>query len=482
MSIVRGPMRRGGSTGVVADVGSAAVGRTPVGTFGTGTARLSPTRSPVWSVPGPPTHVDPGPRIGDDLRVLPRPDRIATILAAVLVPLGLATALALVGLWPTGAAPETGVVDVAAEYPHARVVALDRRTCSGENEDRLPDGRIPDTVPCLRLTVEVLDGDASGRTLDIWAPATVGPADAPVGTRIVLVRYLETPTEPEVFAWYDFARAVPLAALAGVFALAVVVVAGVRGLRALVGLGLSFGVIGAFMLPAILRGTDPFAVGVVGSSAIIFVVLYLAHGFSRRTSVALLGTLAGLAATAGLGALAAHAAHVTGIENEDAYRLAQLTGHLDGQGLRGVFLAGVVLAGLGVLNDVTITQASAVWELRAANPAATRADLFRGGMRIGRDHIASTVYTIAFAYAGAALPVLLLLEVYRLPLWQTLSTGEFAEEVARTLVGSIGLVLAIPLTTAIAAVVVTAQAELPAERAPGRGRRRATGDGLGHVH
>jgi uncharacterized membrane protein len=109
-----------------------------------------------------------------------------------------------------------------------------------------------------------------------------------------------------------------------------------------------------------------------------------------------------------------------------------------------------------VLNDVTITQASAVWELRAVSPGASRRELFAGGMRIGRDHIASTVYTIAFAYTGAALPVLLLLEIYQLPLGPTLTSGEFAEELVRTMVGSIGLVLAIPLTTAIAAALTPA--------------------------
>ena len=154
-----------------------------------------------------------------------------------------------------------------------------------------------------------------------------------------------------------------------------------------------------------------------------------------------------------------------------------LTGSLDADGLRGIFIAGVILAGLGVLNDVTITQASAVWELRASDPDAPWRTLFGRGMRIGRDHIASTVYTIAFAYAGAALPILMLLEVYRLPLLQTISTGEFAEEIARTLVGSIGLVLAIPLTTVIAAVVVTAAPHRPtAEHARPNGGHSAHGD------
>ena len=138
-------------------------------------------------------------------------------------------------------------------------------------------------------------------------------------------------------------------------------------------------------------------------------------------------------------------------------------------------MCGVVLAGLGVLNDVTITQASALWELRAADPTASRRELFAGGMRIGRDHIASTVYTIAFAYAGAALPVLLLVQVYRFPLVRTLTSGEFAEEIARTAVSSIGLALAIPITTAIGALVVTT---LPVEKV--RGGRHAVP--TGHTH
>lgn len=404
-----------------------------------------------------------------------RLDRMTRIIAAILLPIAVATLVGLVVLWPTGEPPATGIVDMPAEYPTARITTVDAQECGGTNEDRLPSGEIPTTVRCLRLHVEVLGGADEGRELAIWAPATVSERDVPVGSRIVLVHYLATDTEPEVWAWYDFARTIPLLVLAGAFALVVIAVARMRGLRALIGLAIAFVVIGAFMLPALLRGSEPLAVGLVGSAAIMFVVLYLAHGFSLRTSVALLGTFAGLAVTAVLGVLAAEATHITGIETEDTYRLAQLTGNFDSEGLRGIFLAGVVLAGLGVLNDVTITQASAVWELRASDPTASWRTLVTRGMRIGRDHIASTVYTIAFAYAGAALPVLLLLEVYELPLWQTVSSGEFAEEIARTLVGSIGLVLAIPLTTAIGALVVTSVPARPAGRA-------SSAHGGGHTH
>jgi uncharacterized membrane protein len=403
-----------------------------------------------------------------------RPDRTTSLLAAILIPLILGTVVGLFVLWPTGDPPATGIVSLDAEYPTARVLETDTERCAGTTEVRLPDGEVPESIECVVVLAEVINTSAAGRVVEVYAPATLGPGDVSVGTRIVLTRYLATDTDPELYVWYDFARTIPLGVLAVVFAAVVIAVAGLRGLRALIGLVLAFGVIATFMLPALLQGEDPLMVGLVGSAAIMFVVLYMAHGFSRRTTTALLGTFAGLAVTATLGVIAASAARLTGITTEDHYRLAMLTGNLDGDGLRGIFIAGVILAGLGVLNDVTITQASAVWELRASDPNASWRTLFGRGMRIGRDHIASTVYTIAFAYAGASLPILLLLEVYQLPLLQTISSGEFAEEIARTLVGSIGLVLAIPLTTVIAAVVAVA--------APPGARHTLAEDGAGHSH
>jgi uncharacterized membrane protein len=134
--------------------------------------------------------------------------------------------------------------------------------------------------------------------------------------------------------------------------------------------------------------------------------------------------------------------------------LSSFTGNLDFQGL---LAASVILAGLGVLNDVTITQASSVWELRAASPDMSRRAVFASAMRIGRDHIASTIYTIVFAYTGAALVVLMLLYVYDRPLLDLVSSESLAEEIARTLTSAIGLILAVPVTTAIAAVIAAPQ-------------------------
>jgi uncharacterized membrane protein len=382
--------------------------------------------------------------------------RTRRVIAALLLPLVLAAAVGTALTWPHGEASTARTVEaVALDYPTATVTGTSQEECAGTVEDRTTDGTIPETVDCLRVQATVTSGDERGREISVWATASTTPADVPAGTRILVEHYPASGGDPEVWAWHDYDRTLPLVTLAVAFALAIVLVARTRGLRALIGLVIAFAVIGVYVLPALLRGENAVVVALSASTLIMAVVLYLAHGLSLRTSTALLGTLAGLAVTAGLGVLASSWARLSGVSSEDSYRLSQLLGESGTASLRGLFLCGLVLAGLGVLNDVTITQASAVWELRAASPTAGRRELFAGGMRIGRDHIASTVYTIAFAYTGAALPVLLLLEIYQLPLGPTLTSGEFAEEIVRTMVSSIGLVLAIPITTAIAAVVAT---------------------------
>jgi len=191
----------------------------------------------------------------------------------------------------------------------------------------------------------------------------------------------------------------------------------------------------------------------VGSTVIMIGMLYFDHGFSARTSTALLGTIFGLGITALLAAWATDAANLAGVGSHDAATLANISGNIS---ISGIILCGLIISGLGVLNDVTITQSSAVWELYELAPATSASKLFTSAMRIGRDHIALTVYTIAFAYAGAALPILIIVMLYDRPLGEALTSAELSEEVIRTLVGSIGLVLAIPVTTLIAVLVVKA--------------------------
>jgi uncharacterized membrane protein len=206
----------------------------------------------------------------------------------------------------------------------------------------------------------------------------------------------------------------------------------------------------------------------------MFVVLYTTHGVSLRTSTALAGTVAGLLVTAAVGSLAVGATRLSGVGDDDSATLSVLTGNID---MHALFAAAVIIAGLGVLNDVTITQASAVWELRALVPDLPRRHLFARAMRIGRDHIASTVYTIVFVYAGGALPVLLLITLYDRTGAELLSSESIGEEVVRTLASSIGLVLAVPLTTLIATLVSAPTVGSPDRAGDRRGGRHGHGRG-----
>lgn len=167
-------------------------------------------------------------------------------------------------------------------------------------------------------------------------------------------------------------------------------------------------VLAVFVLPALLGGESALPVAVVGSAAILFAVIYLAHGVSLRTSAALLGTLVSLGLSAGLAQLAVTITHITGLSEETNTVVATYAGQVS---IVGLLLAGFVIGSLGVLNDVTVTQASTAFELAALDPSASRRRVYTGAMRVGRDHIASSVYTLVLAYAGSALPLLLLFSI-----------------------------------------------------------------------
>jgi YibE/F-like protein len=299
------------------------------------------------------------------------------VLAAVVVAAAVAATLGMVLTWPGDQAPETGLVDAGVTYVGAQVVESRMQACDGTIEDVLPDGTVPQSVDCLQVTALT----SGGREVQVPATGGTEASDVPPGTRVLLEKYDASADHPEVWAWHDVDWTLPLGTFALAFALVTTLVAGLRGLRALAGLALAFAVLGVYVLPALVVGHDGLAVALSGSTAIVVVVLYLAHGVSLRTTTALVGTLLGLAMVTGLGLLGAHAARLAPVPSEDTFALALGADGVDV--LRGVFLCGVVLAGIGVLNDVTITQASAVWELRAADPSASWRTLTTRGMRIG---------------------------------------------------------------------------------------------------
>jgi uncharacterized membrane protein len=351
------------------------------------------------------------------------------------------TLVGLVALWPSGeqlhrpsfAAP-------GASFPHGSVADVRAVAC--------PGGSTAPGARCGQATVRVDDGPDTGQVVTVDVPPEVMAAG--LTDRVILVREPQA-NGPATYSLQDLDRTLPLTVLAVLFALVVLAVARWRGLLALVGLGVAAVVMVTFMLPALLAGQSPVLVALTAASAIMLVVLYLAHGLSVRTTTALLGTFAGLALTALIGVWSIGSTHLSGVSNDETALLRQQVSGLSAQDL---LLCGIVLAGLGVLNDVTITQSSAVWELRDAAPDLPRRALFGKAMRIGRDHIASTIYTIVFAYAGAALSVLMLIVLYAQPLTFTLTSNDIAEEIVRTLASATGLVLAVPITTALAALVV----------------------------
>ena len=368
------------------------------------------------------------------------------IFAAILLPALLVTLVGAWVLWPTGERPVLETSPPGMTFPTVTVQEV-----------------FPEAADPLR---QVRATTSDGSSVWVQVPPEYLSEMHP-GDRIIAADLGDLATPETGLVFTDFVRGPPLALLAAVFAVLVVAVARWRGFAALVGLGISMGVIGVFMLPALLEGKPALPVALVTASAIMFVVLYLAHGFTLRTSTALVGTLLGLLATGFLAAWASGAAHLTGLSGEYAL---DLLSYAPQARMSAILLCGMVIAGLGVLNDVTITQASAVWELHAGSPDAGWRELFGRGMRIGRDHIASTVYTIVFAYVGATLPLVLLVSISDRAMLDALTSGELAEEVARTLVGSIGLVLAIPITTIIAAWVVRSgrpAAEVPTDSGAG---------------
>lgn len=362
----------------------------------------------------------------------------------------MATVAGVATLWPGDERPEAPYSAPGVTYPRGEVVAR-TPVCPviavrpGMDPEERPE--FPDR--CDQVGVRLLDGAEEGRRVTLGVP----PGISEVLRNGDQVRLIAVPGDPVSYNWFGVVRNAPIGWMTALFVAVVAVVARARGLLALVGLLFAGAVMGWFMLPALLTGESGIGVALAGSSLIMFVVLYLAHGPSVRTSTALAGTLLGLGVTSGLGVLAISATRLTGLGDESGLVLRSQAPELD---FAGLLTCAVIVAGLGVLNDVTITQSSAVWELRSVAPELSRVAVFRAGMRIGRDHIASTIYTIVFAYAGTALAVLLLISLYDRPLLDVLSDDAIAEEVVRTLASAIGLVLAVPATTAIAALTVAA--------------------------
>lgn len=348
----------------------------------------------------------------------------------------LIVVVGLVVLWPGGDGGRTDPLGLDGDPVKATVEAVEEVPCSFDP-----------LLACKRIEIVVSNGEFGGDrfVLEQGLDSTIGSGDA------ILVDLVDIGGSARQPVFYDFQRGTPMLLLVILFVAAIVVLGRWRGVGALAGLAMSLVVIVVFALPALLDGSNSIAVALVTAGAIAFVALFLAHGRGLATAAALLSTFASLALTGLLAWIFLRASKFTGFGDESVGFLDALGTQIDP---RGLLLAGVVIGSLGVLDDVTVTQVSAVWELKRAAPEAGFGELYGRALRIGRDHISSTVNTLFLAYAGASLPLLLLFSEAEQGLGSVATREVVAVEIVRALVGSIGLVASVPISTALAAKVL----------------------------
>ena len=371
------------------------------------------------------------------------------VLEALVLVLALASILAMSLLWPRADDLPPGLPSemelVAAEVLGVAVI-------EGVAD---PFGQ-GDVGTLLIVTARLLEGPDAGRVVDLEVMPEGYPPFA-VGDRIELLP-ADVPGSDIEFFVTDFRRLPALAWLVALFVVAVLVVGRWHGLRSLVGLGLSLAIVVRFIVPAILAGRDPALIALVGALGIMIVTLLITHGLNDMTTAAIVGTAGALVLTVTIGLIAIDRVKITGFASEDAV-VARYT--VEGLDLKGLVLAGLIIAALGVLDDVTVAQASTVFALHGADPSQTWRRLFGRAMTVGRDHIASVVNTLFLAYAGASLALLVLFSTGGLAAGELVNAEVIAEEIVKTVVGSLGLIAAVPLTTALAATLAVSRPQRP---------------------
>jgi uncharacterized membrane protein len=386
--------------------------------------------------------------------------RTGRILTAIAVVITLGTVVGMVVLHPNGNRHKKEVKRQKINLDQAKVTKLTAVDCQA-----------PQAKNCVRVSARITDGKRTGQDAVFTLGNTTADPVLHIGDRIRVVKNElppgVDPTGVDPYAYADFERRAPLLYLAILFVVLVVAFGRWRGVGSLAGLAVSLAIVMLFVLPAILDGRSPLAVAVVGSVAVMIATIVLAHGVGPKSLAAILGTAGSLSVTVGLAVLFTHLAHLTGLSSEES---TLLQANIGGVNLEGLVLAGMIIGALGVLDDVTVSQSSAVMALRRANPAQGLRWLYREALDVGHDHVAATVNTLVLAYVGASLPVLLIFTTGGTAIGDALNNESVAIQIVSTLVGSIGLIAAVPITTALAALLAV---RTPAEAIP---------EGEGHVH
>ena len=323
---------------------------------------------------------------------------------------------------------------------HARVTEL--LTTTGEPGE--PDAR-----------VVVIEGPNTGDELDAYLQGPSGQQEVPryaVGDEVI-VNVSQQGEDEDFVAVADRYRIPPLALLLGVFAVAVTLVGGWRGVRSLLALALTLGIIIRIVVPLLLAGWDPVGLAVVSATIVTIITLLLTEGLRPTTVAAAAGTFLALALTSLLAVVFNGLAQFTEMQGSADLVFLQTAGRAE-LDLGGLLLAAVIFGALGILDDVTVSQAATVHELYEADPRVNRATLFWRAMNVGRSHIAATVNTLALAYVGASLPLIVLFNAGGQDPLLTASGEIVAVPIVMAIVGSIGIVAAVPATTAMAVLLV----------------------------
>jgi uncharacterized membrane protein len=366
------------------------------------------------------------------------------------------------------------LVGIALLWPHGRLERLGQfgpiRTI-GASAERIEDVpcKLSASHTCRIVHAKLLDGPEKGRTTLLTTVASTGALDIQKGDRIRVYKNTvppgaESSVQVDPYSFADFDRRSAMLWLAVGFVVLLLLTGRMHGLRALIGLLASLVVVVEFVVPAILDGSSPLAVAVVGAFAVMLVMMPLSYGLGAKAMAAWVGTAISLLLAAGLAAGFANVAHLSGASSDESVYLGAAQAGLS---LQGLLVAGMVIGALGVLVDLTVSQASTVIALRRANPSLGFGGLFRGALDVGHDHIAATVHTLVFAYAGAALPVLLIFNVGGTSFADAFNGEAVAAEVIAALVGSIGLIASMPITTALAALLAPRMSDRQLEAAEG---------------
>ncbi len=337
--------------------------------------------------------------------------------------------------------PDVGMSAMGSETVRARVVAV-------VEDGEIDLGGIKQRYQIAR--VELLEGERKGviAEMDYGKRQVLSNAVYLEIDDEILVTVGARPDGTLTIYFADFVRTTPLLWLTGFFAASILIISRWKGLRSLLSLVFSLLVIIGYIIPNILIGKDPLQVSIAGSIVLLAVTLYLTYGWNLKTHAAVISMVLVLLITGILAGVFVEFTRLSGTGDENALFLIQM---LNAQiNLRGLLLGGMIIGALGVLDDLVTTQASAVFELHHANESFGFRALFLSAMRIGQDHVAATVNTLVLAYAGASLPMLLMFSLGRGDYGILVNFQFVAEEIVRTLVGSLGLIAAVPLTTAIA--------------------------------